>query len=269
MHAFEVDTNALNDLERNGFLSPTPRARIGIPSQEPGDAPAALAKLADEPMADWLERVVDKTYLAGMPAGVMASEGAAAAPHLLAMLDAEDHPARRRNIIRALGFTKHDAAIESLLDGVFSPQGRLTHDQFAAVAESFLALGRLSRSDATGTALQFLMDGADPEFWRRADLTWSYGPYQGPSLDALLARLAVMAMGVSADGAALDYLRSLRQPGDDSRWAAEWVDQIDEAIARLTETNETPLAFGAPAAPDAHWTADQLDFAKRLRAALA
>jgi len=44
---------------------------------------------------------------------------------------------------------------------------------------------------------------------------------------------------------------------------------LDDAIARLTETNETLLAFGAPAAPDAHWTADQLDFAKRLRAALS
>lgn len=43
---------------------------------------------------------------------------------------------------------------------------------------------------------------------------------------------------------------------------------LDEAIARLTETNETLLAFGLPAAADAHWTTQQLDFARRLRAVL-
>lgn len=47
---------------------------------------------------------------------------------------------------------------------------------------------------------------------------------------------------------------------------AEAARLLDEAIARLTETTETLLAFGPTAAPDAHWTAEQLDFAKRLRA---
>jgi tetratricopeptide (TPR) repeat protein len=53
--------------------------------------------------------------------------------------------------------------------------------------------------------------------------------------------------------------------GDDP---AETARLLDEAIARLTETQETLLAFGPPAAPDAHWTAEQLDFANRLRALL-
>lgn len=229
MHSFEVDTNAVNDLERNAFLSSTPRARTLTPVPELRPASAdALARLVDEPMADWIDRVMGKTYLAGLPAGVIAPHGAAAGPFLLAMLDVEDHPVRHRNIVRALGFTKHAAAIGSLLDGVFSPRGQLTHDQFAAVAESFLAIGRLSRFDAAGTALQFLMDAAEPGYWLDADLGWSYGSYRGPALGALLAKLAVMALSVSADDAALDYLRSLG-PSDDDAWVA----QIDEAIARL------------------------------------
>lgn len=249
MHAFEVNTNAVNELERDAFLSPTPQARVWIPGRNLVDAAPAetatpstggsLDRLADEPMADWVDRVVGKTYLAGIPAIVVTSEGADAAPYLLAMLDVEDQPVRRRNIIRALGFTEHATAVGSLVEGVFSPRGRLTHNQFAAVAESFLALGRLSRSDAAGVASQFLMDGADPAYWLDSDVAWTYGSNEGPSLHRLLARLAIMAMGVSADDAALDFLRSLRQVGDDGRWEGELADQIAEAIARL-DSRPTP-----------------------------
>ena len=48
MHAFEVDTNAVNDLERNAFLSSTPQAKTLIAAQELSRAPAhELARLSD------------------------------------------------------------------------------------------------------------------------------------------------------------------------------------------------------------------------------
>lgn len=56
-----------------------------------------------------------------------------------------------------------------------------------------------------------------------------------------------------------------RPPTGEAAGQCELARLLDETIARLTATHEALLAFGPDAEADAVWTAEQLDFANRLR----
>jgi len=165
-------------------------------------------------------------------------------------------------------------------------QIRETHGSFEEMWESTMSLG---------FAAEFARRADDALEWFRRAVTLgeqctdephqkqarAWGARGAALLDASRFAEAVEACAMahdawrSADAGCLDTARAAaklahavlkRAESIHADTPAESARLLDEAIARLTETNETLLAFGPAAAPDAHWTAEQLDFAKRLRA---
>ncbi len=249
MHSFEIDTNAVNAVERRAFLTPTPSAHIVRPTRFAMSRatppvvpqPDRLARRAAEPLADWLARLAGKRYLSGVPGSVMADMNPDATGHLTAMLSAPEYKGYRHNIVRMLGFTRDPAPCATLMARVSAETGELSFNQFAAIAESFLALGRLATHDSTNTALRWLLEGTDPATWAGRAVTWRYRSYSGDRLRHLLARLSIMALGVSKDLRALKHLRALVAadlPPDDAL-----TEQMRQAIMRLE--GKVPLARSA------------------------
>ncbi|NOT02107.1 MAG: hypothetical protein HOP29_15955 [Phycisphaerales bacterium] len=255
MHSFEVATNAVNDAERAAFLTPTPKVRvprITTPPEWLGGAvekaipvnalpgvvdplPGELARTSGESLDDWLGRIVRKRYLAGVPAAAFADADEQWAGKLSAMLDDAGTVGFRRNIVRAVGFCGQPEVCGRLVGLIQSAAGELTFDEFGCIAEAFLALGRLAPHDPTGTALAFLMDGADVARWNSAAPAWSFGAMHGDAAAGLMARMSIMSLGLTGDARAIQRLTALRETMKQvAATDADLVDQVDESIAGLS-----------------------------------
>ena len=238
MHSFEIDTNAVNQAESHAFLTATPgSASLRIIAPQAAEEPAEyLTQHPDEPIGAWLERVVRRRYLAGVPQYVTADCDAAAVLRLREWCPSLAFERDRRNIIRMLGLVGDAGAVDLLVAQVLDHSGELSGYQFDAVAEAFLALGRLVEHDPSGSALGFLIEGTDPHEWRRRSVDWHFPPYAGAELHRLLACLSILALGISNSEAALAHLRVLRRRIDDGALAAvDFADQVDEAVARFDD----------------------------------
>jgi len=236
MHSYEIDTNAVNQQERRAFLTPAPRAKALKITAPERSAPCTerLRRSKDEPADTWVDRVVRRRYLAGIPHELTGDCDTEALVRLRDWRTGDTPEHSLRNVIRLLGLAGDADACDLLIAQVLERTGELSSDQFNAVAEAFLALGRLVEHDSGDSALRFLIEGTDPRRWEQCGVEWSFATYSGERLHRLLARLSILALGLSDSETALDHLRALRQRIDDGTLVADpFADQVDEAIARL------------------------------------
>ncbi len=231
MHSFEVATNAVDSQERAAFLTSTPRnGKVAVSASPLSQGPSdRLRRASAEPMRDWIHRVAAKDFIAGVPTDVMQDLETEAVDPLLEMLWAPDFSGQRRNVARMLGFTAAPRACDRLMSGIPALTGELSFDELAGAAESILAIGRLSAGDSDDAALRWLMEGCEPAAWAQRGVQWGYRSHRGAAAHRLLARLSIMALGLSGQPAALSHLQSLNIEGFES--------QIDAAVARLTKTD--------------------------------
>ncbi len=239
MHSFEVNTNALDEIERLAFLTPTPT--FGAPRlamRAPVDREAGLlARFTGERLNDWLGRVAGRDYLAGVPSGVLVGLGPEAGDALVRMLGDPALEGRRRNIARMLGFTRDLRAVEPLVGRITDLDGELSFDEFATVAESFLALGRLADQEFGDDALNWLIAGTDPDTWPERGIGWGFRAHRGRALHRLLTRFSVMALGVSERHESPAHLRTLRDRGAlGMAIDGTLLRQVNEALARKETT---------------------------------
>lgn len=236
MHAFEIETHAVNPTESRAFLTPTPSGKL---LREPTSEARVelvdhLLREADEPLEGWLERIVGRPYLAGLPVRLALECDAAAVGRLMARCQDVALAPGRTNVNRLLGLSADGRACHLLIEQVLEAAGELDGERFRAVAEAFLALGRLLAHDPSGTALTFLVTGTDPSSWADQDVQWRFGPYAGPRLHQLLARLSILALGVSGTEAAREYLELLQEQIEAGVLdAGPFADQVDEALLRV------------------------------------
>ncbi len=237
MHAFELQTNAVNEFERDAFLTPTPppSPRIALPSLAllPDKHIESLAPMTDEPLEFWLQRTVTKSFLAGVPADAFRRLDSRATEPLTAMMTNPAYDGVRHNLVRALGFAHDPAACPQLIDQIDQTTGPLTYEQFATLAESFLALGRLVPDDPSNRALNFLVDATDVSAASAAAVSWQFGGYAGMSAQRLCARLAIIALSTTTDRRAANHLHNLREQISAGQLPQEFTDQVNEAIARM------------------------------------
>ncbi len=234
MHSFELETNAVNEFERTAFLNETPTgfAKVVAPAEMDWQP---LARTEGESMQAWLTRLATGRYLAGIPAPALAEVGLMSASLLEEMLWLPEFAGSQGNIARMIGYSGEGRACSSMIACPTRMAGELSFDQLAAVAESILAVGRLSKHDDSGVALQWLIEGTSAEAWSARGVNWSYASLQGRSAAELSARLSVMALGLTDSPAALAHLRTL---AENSIVAAE----VKEAIARLDGTWQAKMA---------------------------
>lgn len=234
MHTFELETNAVNATERNAFLTPTPGGGLlrVQPVVESG-AGWLAGRAADEPVAAWLEELVSRRYLAGIPEETLALESdPAVATTLLAMLAEKPTGHRRLNVLRALGLAGDPAACPALMAFVDSLGPVVQVDELAAAAEALLALGRLAAADESGAAVAYLVNGTDAATWRTRGFTFAGGA--GEDLAEVFARFCIMSLGVCEHPAALERLLALQDGIRSGRLVDPWLsDQVDEAVARF------------------------------------
>ncbi len=250
MHSFEIATNAVNAFERNAFLSPTPSfAAIREVSPPEFLDKRLMGRGSGETVPQWLDRVIRKRYVGGLPAHVVEGAGAEAAARLRFMLSDPDFVGPRRNVVRALGFCGDSGACGDLVRVIEGARGRLGFDEFGAVAEAFLALGRLVPRDGSNEALAYLIAGTDPEVWRSATPPWRYKSLEGEDLAGVLARLSVLGLGASKDSRALDHLRMLAEmqnvPGGD-RVIKPQVDHVLNLLERPKAAASSPFVLRQP-----------------------
>jgi hypothetical protein len=232
MHSYELDTNAVNNTEHNAFLGPAPGARrlkaIAPTAAEPesGCATSAAADVS-------LEELIGRRYPAGIPADLAGRIDFAATARLRTWCADAASATVRRNANRIVGLRGDAGACDLLMRQIVEPVGELTRDEFDAVAEALLALGRLVNRDPSGAALGFLTEGSDPQAWARRGIAWSFAGGDSEATNRILARLSILALGLAQNDAALTHLHGLRAQIDCGTLAAEdFADQVDEAIAR-------------------------------------
>lgn len=255
MHASNLETDAVNQRERAAFLSPGPKLSAAQDSlQKTEDAagiepdsccPREWERADGEPLAAWLDRVLPRRYLAGVPAILSVALGADRdgqnarrgeqflGPVVRSAFSEPSDTQRRANIARLAGLSGAADAVPELIAAVLAPAGPLSRDEFNGCTEAILALGRLAPADPSGAAMAFLVSGTDPTNWPGRGVKWSFGKHQGERLHRLLVKLCIMGLGLAESDDALAHLRELRGRIDAGSLDAEaFTAQVDEAIIR-------------------------------------
>jgi hypothetical protein len=143
-----------------------------------------------------------------------------------------------------LGLSGDPEACGVLLDRVSSTRGPIETSGFNEAAESILALGRLAGQDASGAAVTWLMAATEPGFWSQQQLTLHDADGANLALDEVMARLSIMALGVSSDPVARAHLNALLARMNGGEALPDWFyEQVTEALARI-DGNQQVLRVG-------------------------
>ncbi len=237
MHAFELETNAVNTNERDALLSPTP-----------GQSFLAFRAVADDSVREFESDVVsaptddifNRRYLAGLPSVLFNRHNLRLrSGELLNRLQADPSPRCRANLARAIGLSRDVSACETLQTSCESIAGDLNIDELDELIEQVIALGRLADADTTNQTTDLLLAGTDPAFWTDRDLTLVLDDGRRIDLDDSLARVCVMGLGLTKNPAVPDRLRELKRNAVTRKFADPWfVPQIDEALERIAGTGK-------------------------------
>lgn len=241
MHTFEANTNALNDFERNAFLSPTPGSAARSSGKTLTEKPNidGLVQSSGESTSDWLDRVIARRYLAGIPRDLFRNADASTAEILAGMLEDPQYQPHARNIARAIGFCNDPTQCSHLTQCVTAPVGNVTPTKLAEISEAILALGRLAAHDETGQTLDWLIEGASPDAWPTRNIGWTYATGHDPS--DLLARLSIKALAL-AGPKGQTALELLQQQVNDGQLPSILAKEIGESLElfRHDELENTP-----------------------------
>jgi hypothetical protein len=253
MHAFELETNAVNTTERNAFLSPTPgQTFLAFKTIADEEASASTDIMDDAESFDEsatvarpLDDIFGRRYLAGLPSTLIKRHNLRIrSEELLNRFQSEPSPRCRANLARALGLSRELAACETFLATCESIAGDLNIDELDELIEQIIALGRLSDVDATNQITDLLFAGSDPSFWTDRDLTLVLEDGRRINLDESLARICIMGMGLTKNPVVPQRLEQLKRKAlaaqlSDRQLADPWfVPQIEEALERIAGTGK-------------------------------
>lgn len=248
MHAFELETNAVNETERDALLSPTPgqsflafKTIAEDEASSPAEMPEESASIDESAtVARPLDDIFDRRYLAGLPSTLFDRHNLRVrSGELLDRFQTDPSPRCRANLARALGLSREVTACKSFLDSCESIAGELNIDELDELIEQIIALGRLADVDTTNQTTDLLLAGADPAFWTNRDLTLVLEDGRRINLDESLARVCVMGLGLTKNPAVPERLRELKSNAVTRKYTDPWfIPQIDEALERIAGTGK-------------------------------
>ncbi len=256
MHAFELETDAVNTTERDAFLSATPGQGFlafksifegqPIPIEE---TQSATPLDSEEPAS--LGDLMNRRYLAGLPTALLnRHQLRLRGADLLTQLSNEPSPRNRANVVRVLGLTQVIEACESMLTACGSISGELEIDELDELIEQILALGRLADIDDSKRTTDLLLAGSDPSFWHNRNLMLRLDDDRRLGLEDALARVCVLGLGLSKDPTAPEHLLALKRKAQANPQADPWfIPQVDEALARIEGTGKYAKAGVAQRMP--------------------
>jgi len=133
-----------------------------------------------------------------------------------------------RNVVSVLGMGGNSHARQPLIKFLEQGSGVLPRDAFAAKSAAVVALGFLAPNDPD--AMSYLQKSVDPAVWTERGVKWlppfSTSPQER---DADLSKHAILALGLSGDPNAANFLLSL-QRGESLRLTSDFDDVIAEAL---------------------------------------
>ncbi len=248
MHSYELDTNALDGDECAAFLSPTPsqglfRTRMPDETCTRCNEEQVLPR-PNELESEWLSRITARIYRAGIPADAVTGRLDSTAVDVLIDLYATSPvPVVRTNAARLIGFSADSRCVSALIAYIDSMPNEIDTAELGVVAESVLALGRLAGTDEAGAAFAFIQAGTDPGAWADHVLVTGDPAEEPVPLDRVLARICIMAVGVSDHPDAESFLLGLDEQTRTGRLAHRWVaDQINEALCRRNDQCPAPAS---------------------------
>ncbi|HRX84325.1 MAG TPA: hypothetical protein P5572_04830 [Phycisphaerae bacterium] len=236
MHAYELQTNAVNTTERDAFLSRTPgSAFINLRLSDESPCDECVDNLQEAPLTERVQRLIAPRYLQGIPADTLADVPADERTDALLAAWAQGIPAvQRANLTRLLGYTQDPRAVAAVAGWLAARSGEISTDELAAQSECLLALGRLAAVDTDGTAVAALIAGTASDTWTQRDLALPDADGSVHSAGAALARISVLALGISGVPEARAHLVALQAAARTQRPADAWFGpQVDEALARF------------------------------------
>jgi HEAT repeat protein len=154
---------------------------------------------------------VHQTYIEGIPYDdVSRFDAASATPILLELLDDPKEEPYWMNIVVTLGMLGDPRAVDPLIAFLEKDRGRLTPAQYLAQSAVVMALGYLIHKSGNEKALDYLVDGADPESWSRRKVSWT-SPYHRNDAERnrQLSTMSILGLGLSGHPRGAARLRSL------------------------------------------------------------
>ena len=235
MHSVALETNAVDEGERDAFLSPTPSGLFfKAPPADKDDLGLSLRRQEDETPAAWVERVVSRRYIAGLPSAAVADAPLAETAALLEeAMWGEASAVQRRNAIRALGLLGDHELCPELIRLLDEFSGVLSAAELATASEALLALGRLAGDDPTGQAVEYLIAATTPQTWSERGLVLRRAQAEDISLADALGRISILSLGIADHPTARAHLLELSARVAAGRSSGPWLtEQVSEALAR-------------------------------------
>jgi hypothetical protein len=199
------------------------------------------ASCAKDPNTVRLREFVNQTFIHGVPytqAQEFRSDRDVEA--LVCWLNDPEEQPHWRNIATVLGMSGNPHASRPLIRFVETGDGSLSKDIFAAKSAALLALGYLAPKDRE--VMSYLKASTDPSVWDNRGVQWS-APYglSTEERDTDLSKYAILALGVSGQPAAAEFLTSLKR-GEPVRLSSDFNDVIVEALRTNENVQRTGVA---------------------------
>jgi len=200
------------------------------------------ASCAKGPNVVRVREFVNQTFIHGVPySQAQEFRSDADVDALVCLLNDSEEQPYWRNIVTVLGMSGNPRASRPLIRFLEAGDGGLSKDIFAAKSAALLALGYLAPKDRE--VMSYLKASTDPGVWDTRGVQWS-APYglSTEERDAQLSKYAILALGVSGQPAAAEFLSNLKR-GETLRLSSDFNDVIAEAL----RTNENVQRNGVAA----------------------
>lgn len=173
-----------------------------------------------------IKSFVTRLYIHGLPYDEAKAYGKQAVPELLLLLKDPSLEEYWPNIVLALGFIGDESATKPLISFMENSRGEISIHKFRAILRVFQSLGHISQS-GNKESLNLLKSYTDINTWKTRNLRYAYAQYRDEALSEVLARQAIVGLGISGKAEANQQLKKIRQNKNTRK---DWSDNLDEAI---------------------------------------
>lgn len=169
---------------------------------------------------------VTKQYVHGMPYEEAKAFGGNAVPKLIDMLQNKSLEYYWPNIVTTIGYIGDPSAILPLNNFVQNSIGEISTDRFRAILRVFQALGHIAQT-GNAQAIKILKEYTALDSWKSKKIQFKFQQYQNDALSEVLARQAIVGLGISGRTEARQRLIELSQKADTRK---DWTDNLQEAL---------------------------------------
>ncbi|HEY0680205.1 MAG TPA: hypothetical protein VGD17_18095 [Chitinophagaceae bacterium] len=173
-----------------------------------------------------VKEFVTKLYIHGLPYDQAKAYGKPAVSELLTLLRDQTLEEYWPNIVLTLGYIGDPSAVKPLMDFMENSSGEVSIHRFRAILRIFQALGHISQT-GNKESIMHLNDYTSLNSWKTRELKFKFNQYSQENLSEVLARQAIVGLGISGLPEANEKLKGIKNRKDTRK---DWEDNLSEAI---------------------------------------